>query len=291
MCEDDEVKNLYLSKCNEFPSLIKTIIETDNNFVIPAATAADPVALKTFIQAALVAGIATRIYLWPDFDTVENQAEAKVRVQRATGRTVPVRDGLQRWLFGVSQNLCLHIAMFTHRRRGGRAILIDINNKYFATKNSDGDVQGFAISLLDTDNIKFNDGANPSESPIFLELADPNEMNKNGIMGDASFVSSLDRLTDVVIEQVSGSTTKIVVKVTQPCDGVEVAGLVVGDFVLKTTSGTTQTISSVTSVAGVYTLNGTGLATGTLALVAPASLSIQAYELAGGPVVVTVPFP
>jgi hypothetical protein len=288
-CNTDK-KNLGLSECNEFPSLIKTMFETPDGFSIPAATAKDPVALEAFLQAAMVAVPASRIYLWPDLDGVEDVSEAKVRVQRATGRSIPVRDGLKRWNFGISQNLCLHKAMYSHRTRKGRIILIDVNNKYFMTTNSDGSYSGFKISLLDTDNIKFNTGAEPSESPIFLELANPDEMNKSGVMGDAGFVYELSRLTDVAITQVSGSTTKIVVDIAQTCDGTKLNGLVLADFILKTTAGTAQTITSITESNGTYTLNGTGWVTGTLELRPAATLSVKAYEIAA-PVVVTIPFP
>lgn len=287
------VLSLAVSNCAEWPDMPKAFIETPNGFVIPKATAEDPDLLKAFIQAAILDTPSLRVFVWPDFDTFDDVSEAKVRVNRPSGKTVPVRDGLKRFDIGYSISMCLHRAMFTHRRRNGRMIIILSSNKYLLNKRTDGDYQGYRISLLDTASLKLNTGAEPSTSPVFIELSDPNELDQHGYMVDASFQSELDILTDVTITQISGTTTVLKVTVLQTCDGTPVEGLVTLDFVVKKADGTSQTVTAaaVAGSPGTYTLTGTALVTGTVNLVAPDALSIQAYDAGITPTVVTVPFP
>jgi hypothetical protein len=286
-CETKK-KSVGLSECNEWPSQIKTGIWTPNDFVIPAATAASPVLLKAFMQAALITTTeSSRIYQYPIMDKVTDVSEAKVRVQQSSGRTIPVREGLKRFDIEWSINICLHRAMFTHRTRTGRWIIVDFNDDYVFTKNTDGDFSGFKVSLFDTDSIKFNTGSEPSISPAFLELANPNELNQNGYMTDASFTDELDILTDVTVTEVTGTTTVITVDVKQTCDATPVLGLVTANFLVKKTSdGSTQTVvaAAVSATPGRYTLTGTALATGTIAI-----LSTSNYEALA--TAFTVPFP
>lgn len=285
-----EIKKLSvgLSNCNEWPSLPKAGIWTPNDFVIPATTAAVPATLKTYMQAALLnVSTSVRIYQYPIFDKITDVSEAKVRVQQSSGRTIPVREGLKRFDVEWSINICLHRAMYTHRARNGRWIFIDSDDNYIVTKNTDGDFSGFKISLFDTDSIKFNDGANPSISPAFLELANPNELNKSVYMIPAPFTDELDILTDVTVTEVTGTTTVITVDVAQTCDDTPVLGLVTANFkVLKASDGSTQTIvaAAVSATPGRYTLTGTALATGTIAI-----LSTSNYE--ADATVFTVPYP
>lgn len=288
-----KVLALALSNCNEWPSLPKAFIVTPNGFTIPAATAEDVDLLKAFIQAGILDTPSTRIYVLPDHDTFDDVSEAAVRVNRPSGRTVKVRNGLKRFDIGYSLNMCIHRALKSLERRNGRLIIVDSLNKYVLNKRSDGDYQGFKISLIDADNLKFNTGAEPSISPLFIELADPNELNESGYMLDAAFQNELDILTDVVITQIAGTTTVLTVTVLQTCDDTPVEGLVTADFVVKKADGTSQTVTAaaVSGSPGKYTLTGTALVTGTVNLVAPDALSIQAYDAGETPTVVTVPFP
>jgi hypothetical protein len=276
---------LSLANCNEWPAFPKAGIWTPNDFVIPAATAADETLLNAYMQAALLTTVvANRIYQFPEWDKLDDVSEAKIRVNQASGRTVPVREGLKRFDIEWSINICLHRAMYTHRTRTGRWIFIDSNDKYILTKNSDGDFTGYKISLFDTDSIKFNTGAAPSISPAFLELANPNELNKDIYMATADFTDELDILTDVGITQGTSTTSIIKVTVLQNCDATPVEGLVTADFLVKTAAGAVQTVTAaaVSGSPGTYNLSGTSLATGTVAV-----LSTSGFEAAA--TVVTVP--
>lgn len=285
-------KSLGANNCNEWPELPKAFIWTPANFVIPAAIAAVEADLQEYIQDALLVSGSARIYQFPEFDKFTDASEAKVRVQQASGRTIPVREGLKRFDIEYSINICMHRAMYSHRTRTGRIIIIDSANKYIVNKRTDGDFQGYKLSLLDTDSIKFNDGANPSISPVFMELADPNEINRDIYMIDAPFTNELSLIVDVEISVVgTPSATSIVVDVATECDNTALSGLVVADFVKTITAGSTQTITSATessTVPGRYSLVGTGWTTGYINLKSPSVLSIQAYESTGA-ATVTIP--
>lgn len=266
--------NLGLSTCNKLPALIRSIITTPDDFVLTAAEAA----VSTNWQDALIDVASDRIYLWPNFVGFEDMSEKEVYEDTPLAY-LAVRDGKYRFRFDIKESLCFHKAMYSHRSNHGRAFLFDIENQLVGTLDENGDIQGFSIQLLNTEKMKFSDGKVSTKSSIVLALQNNLELDQAGVLLDASFVNNLKRLTDVTITIVSAIATKIVCTVAVTCDGTPVNGLVKADFSLvKASDGTAQTISSSTEVDGEYTLNGSGLVNGSLSLVAPSVLSIEAYE-------------
>lgn len=270
-------KNLGTGNCPQIPGFIKGVIETENAFAATPEEAADP----SFWQDAILAAKGVRIYLWPDLFGVVDQSEAAVYQTTYLGKR-SVRAGFYEWLITVSESLCIHKAIFTHKRTNGRVFLIDGANQIIGTIDVDGNYRGFSIQLLNPEKMKFNDGTVVSGSPVDLVLKDNTELDANGVMFDGSFLGSLNRLTDVTITLVSASSTKIVVTVLVTCDGTALSGLALADFKLLNEDGTTHSIASITegtgAQAGTYTLNGTGFAAGSLSLVTPDMLTIEAYE-------------
>lgn len=292
MACDVVVKNLGLSNCNEFPGLIVGMIETPDSFEVVAADLADPNDVKDALQTALLQAT-NRAYYWPNFDNVEVISEEAV-YQDTPLAYRRVRDGQYRFRFGISQNMCLHRAMYTHRRRNGRAILIDQDGNLIWTKKSNGNYAGFKIGLLNTEKLKFNDGSVTAETPIVVALASNIELDKNGYMYDASsFINELYRIVDVELTIVGTPVASfIVVDVAAVCDGTAISGLVVADFsLIDDDNGASHAISSATestTVPGRYTLAGISFEDSKLNLVSAASLSIKAYE-STGEVNVTIP--
>lgn len=273
-CEDK--MNLGLTKCPSLPTQISGMITTPRSFSLTKEQAADP----DFWQAALLANKTTRVYLWPDFFGSEENSEEAVREETSLAER-QVRDGRYRWNIHISESLCLHKRMFTHSSISDRVFLIDTEGKLLGTELSNGNLAGFRVSLLNVDKLMFNDGSVVSKTPVYLSLKDNLELDANGYMTKASFISELERLTDVNLEVISASATEVVVKVTTDCDNVPVSGFAAADFVLLTTAGASQTITGASEEDGVYTLTGTGLETGTINLDTPDELSIKAYESTG----------
>lgn len=282
-CETLNVKNLGLSRCNELPDQIDSMIETNTDFAIPAATLAlGASAVKTYLDAALLAGKATRIYQWPKFNLAEDISVATV-YEDSSLSYIDVAANKYRFRFSISQNLCLHKAMYTHRRTNGRVYLRDRKGYLLGTLLSTGYFAGLSIELLNPEGFKFNDGTVATKSPILVALANSVELNANGYMFNASsFVYELESIVDVSLTVIGTPTaTSIVVDVKTVCDNTAVSGLVFGDFVKLTTLGVSQSVTSSTestAVPGRYSLVGTGWTTGTIDLKAANLLTIQSYE-------------
>ncbi len=278
-------KNLGLSKCAKLPSMIRSMITTPQGFKVTAEQAVDP----DFWQDALLDVKNLRIYLWPDFVGFTDNSEAAV-YETTPLAVMAVRDGRYNFKFDIKENLCLHKAMFTHRAISGRVFFFDVDNQLLGTTDSDGNFMGFRILLLNTEKLMISNGTVSTKSPVVVVLADNLELDQNGALLDASFINSLNRLTDVTLTIVSAAAAQIVVTVEVTCDGTPVNGLALADFALTETDGDVQAITAVTEDDGTYTLTkGSGAwVDGFLDLVGPAALTIEAYESAG-PVTVNIP--
>ncbi len=271
-------KNMGLSKCAKLPNMPKCMITTPMNFKATEEEAVD----VDFWQDAMLADKSIRIYPWPLFFDFKDNSEKAVYQSTPLGVRA-VRDGRYDFEFDISENLCLHKAMFTHRSvNSQRVFLIDVDNQMLGTTDTDGNFQGAAAMMVHTEKLMISNGTVATQSPVRVVLADNLDYDKNGALLDASFFDQLIRLTDVTITVESSIATKVVVKVVQTCDGTPVIGFVVADFVLTETDGTPQTITTVTDNGdGTYDLNGTALVSGFVNLVLPADLTIQAYESTG----------
>lgn len=278
-------KNLGFSKCNELPANPKAFLTTPASFSLTAEEAAD---IENW-QDLLIAVKASRGYLWPDIFTFEDKSEEAVYA-RTPNAVKAVRDGRYEWLFGISENLCIHKAMYSHRGSGDRVFVLDANNKIIGTELSDGNFAGLTIGLLNTEKMKWNNGTDPSVSPVLLSLKDNREFDQNGVMFDFDFVNELNKLTDVSVKTVGViADDAITVSVLTTCDGTPVLGLLATDFVLTETDGTPQVIAArVDNGDGTYLLSGADWVDGFVNIKPANTLSITAYE-STGKVVVNVP--
>lgn len=267
-------KNVGRSYCANLPQLLAGMIKTPPSFKIPADTAD----VKVFLQDAIKADPAIRVYLFPTFVNVEDAKEDAVR-QETPNADLDVRPGKYRWRVSMSADLCTHTAIQSHKGSGDRVIFFDINEQLFGTELSDGAFAGHLMSLFSPEKLQISDGSNATVTPVYVVLKGTKQIDDHGILIDGSFVNELIPLSDVEIKLIGSLTsTTIHASVKTVCDGVDILGLVAADFVLKKTDGTTQTITAVAYANGVYTITGTSFEAGTLNLVVPEDLSIDAYE-------------
>jgi hypothetical protein len=181
--------------------------------------------------------------------------------------------------------------MYTHRSTSGRVYIIDLENQMLGTGDVEGNFYGYTYSLLNPENLILSDGSVATKSPIFVELADPNELNKNGVLIPAPFIGTLDRLTDVVLTKPANPNTATAVHATvkNQCDGFALEGLAKEDFVFKTPAGGAQPITAILYLGtGVYELTGAAFVSGPLNLAPSSDLSVKAYESVG-PLTITIP--
>jgi hypothetical protein len=274
---DNEKKNVGVGKCVDLPKIIRSFITTPKNWSVTMANAL----LQATWQDAIIAPVQNRIYRFPYFSDIPEYAGSETTYLRNAVGVSPVTDGKYEWLCKFAKNACFHKAAFSHRATEGRIILIDADGYFYGTKVGNN-FAGFTLEMLHTENLMFNDGSRPSETPVRIALANPNEINHSdyGIIRVAPSwsIDALNILTDVELTIISASATQIVVDVKQACDGTPVNGLDDVDFILLNGAGAAQTITSASEVDGRYTLAGSGLVSGTLDLEAPDDLSIQAYE-------------
>jgi hypothetical protein len=284
-----EKKNISLPKCLSKPGQFVEMIETPRSFKIAAADLLVPATVAAAFQTLLLNGQATRGYLYPRFYNTENQSEAQVRTQTSLG-TAFVRNGKYRFLHQMDIDICTHKAIATHRSTEGRVFYRDNEGVVWGTELANGDFAGFSFSLLSPENMTPSDGALPTLSGVYVELANSDEWNKRGLALDGAFVDELDRLADVEITTVGVlSATSIKVRVATICDDVSVEGLVVADFNLLDAAGAAQTIATAPYDATTETYDLTGVAhvDGTLALKAP-SVTTKPYETLA-PITINIP--
>jgi hypothetical protein len=265
------------------------MIETPRSFKIAAADLENAAAVKTAFQNALLAGQASRIYLYPPFFNTENQTEAQVRAQTPI-KTSFVRNGKYRFLHSMDIDISTHKAIATHRSVDGRVFYRDNEGNVWGTLLSNGDFAGFSYSLLSPENMTPSDGTNPTLSGVFVELSSPDEWNKQGAALDGAFVNELNRLADVEIATVGAlSATDINVRVSTIADDISVEGLVAADFLLLDATGVAQAITAAPYDASTeeYNLQGAAFVDGTLALKAP-SVTTKPYETLA-PITINIP--
>lgn len=282
-CEEVVKKNFGRSLCNTLPNLPSGMITTDDDVVIPAATLADPAELLTFLNAQILLG---KAFYWPPFASFENISQEAVYEDTPLAY-LPVIDGNYRFRFGISENICIHKAMYTHRSLNkGRVIIIDKKNQLLMTETAAGDGTGLSMQMLHTEKFIFNDGSVSTKSPVLVALQNNLEIDSTGFMVVFPFVSQLYRIVDAALVIDSLDSGEIVVTVTAECDGTPILGLGANDFVLTDEDGNDVPVTAVEEGEGVYTLTGS-IVDGTLTLETPTALTIKAYD--GEEVVVAVP--
>lgn len=256
------------------PNLPSGMITTDDDVVIPAATLADSALLLAFLNAQILLG---KAFYWPPFASFENISQEAV-YEDSPLAYLPVIDGNYRFRFGISENICIHKAMYTHRSLNkGRVIIIDKKNQLLLTETAAGDGQGLSMQMLHTEKFIFNDGSVSTKSPVLVALQNNLEIDATGFMVLFNFVSQLYRIVDVSIALDTIADDELVVTVTAECDGTPILGLGANDFVFTNEAGADVPVTAVEEGDGVYTLSGT-FVDGTLTLETPTALSIKAYD-------------
>lgn len=285
-CGTGTKKNLGPGSNFCMPQLIRGMITTPQDFSFSPADYADDATFKAAIQAAILAGQATRIYFWPFFVGTEPAHEDAVYEDTPLS-DLPVRDGKYRWRFYLRNSMYIHTKLSSHRGGNQRAFLIDNNGKIFGYQDAtDGEFYGFSLNLLHNEKMIMNDGANASKSPIYIVLTDTEEIDNGGEVKDVPFINTVKRIHDVTLADFDEATpdTVITFSVRTTVDGISVAGLVAADFTFLTAAGAAQAPDTVTydATAELYTATrAASFVDGTVDLKAPSALSIQAYESLG----------
>lgn len=281
-CITDQ-ENIGASACKQFPQAIESIIKTPMDFTITAVNAA----LTAQWQNAVVLPAAQRIHVFPLAHDFENLSEEATRASSNLGKEVLVRLGQYRFRLLFRENLELHKAMYSHLGSAGRVFLRDINKKLISTSDDGGvTLKGFLLDQFSPEKIQFGDGSTPSLSPIYISLANNEELDVYGVqMKFNAQTIALKPLIDVVIAVVGVPTgTSFILSVKSVYDNVGIPGLLTADFV-ETLGGGAATATD--NGDGTYTFTGVGMTTGTVTLRAASLLTVKAYEVSNS-VTVTI---
>lgn len=288
VCETDNRKNVGKTRCGAKPFAPAWMLVTPTNFYITEANLATVALLKAALQTALKATKLNRVYKFPTFTRIEDKSLAALYVENAHGSNV-VHNGRERFTAFLSESLCTHKAMYSHSwQNDGRVILGDLRGQIRLIKGSDGNYRGERINLLNVENLKVSKGEDATETPIYLSLLDPTELNESGYLFDAGQVyNELEPLTDVTLTVSVVDTDNLRVYVRNACDGSYISGLVQADFVVTTTAGASQVLSAFATANDAdgnpyYTLTkASDFADGYVNLVAASALTLDAYESTG----------
>jgi len=169
-----------------------------------------------------------------------------------------------------------------------RVLMFDLEKKCLLTQKSNGNYAGQSIALHNPEPLSVSGGDDSTTSPVYVCLADPAEIDKNGILIDGSIISEIEPLTDVKITLVDGDAfagAGFQVDVKNESDGTPISGLLLADFKFYATDNVTlQTINTAAedaNIPGRYNIlapGGNDFEDGTLTLRAPSLLTVSPYE-------------
>jgi hypothetical protein len=178
--------------------------------------------------------------------------------------------------------------MYSHLGSAGRIFLIDIAKKLIFTSDDEGVTgKGFTLDQFMPEKIQFGDGSTPSLSPIYITLANGDELDVNGFqIKFNSQLIALKSMVDVRLAVVGTPTaTGFVVSVKSALDNTGIRGLLSADFIKA--SGVSAAVFGTDNGDGTYSFTGAGLTTGTVTLRAANLLTVKSYE-AVAPATVTI---
>lgn len=287
-CADGQLP-IGVSSCDKILEYVKSFIYVPSNFVM---TLEDALTGSKW-QDAVKATKAQRAVWWPLAHMHENASTEAVYDDTVLS-TYKVDDGKYIFDFMFKVNMTQHKAMKSYDRASGRVYLVDRNNLIQGFTTDNVNFRGLTAKIF-VEKLRTNDGSLTTATRVRVVLLDNQEIDRNGRLIDGgSFYSGIIPLTAAKITvgasasggDVTGSpsATAGAVKVINANDGTGVVGLVKADFNFVLTNGDSQNsaIDTVTDNGdGTYTIASTSAATGTVDLVAPSALTIDAYESTG----------
>lgn len=279
--------------CKALPKQFSRNFLMPKGATIPAATLTDPELLEEFLQNKLIAPLSERWYLMPSYTNVEDASEQAVYFESSLA-DIFVRAGKYRWRVYGELSMCQHRAIFSHAGSNQDIMFIDVSNQLFFAKKSNGDARGFSLALYNPENLMISDGSNPTQSPTYIVLKNAAQVNDTGYVLKVPFIEDLLPLVDVNIALVNPpapAAGSIRVSVKDTCGGLNIAGLVVGDFKYTSAAGANVVINTaVPNSDGTYTLTQVGnlFVDGNVDLKAPVDGINKKYESTGA-VAVDIP--
>lgn len=230
------------------------------------------------------------IFVLPYIYENEDMSEESVMQDFAGGDSLKVRDG------SYAEKGKLHLSVSdmrklgTYKNKTWRMFKVDENGNIEGTSPDNTVFKGKELTTFEVEKMNLTVGDVKRMVGIYYKEREVSEWTEKGVAlrplkltTDAWDPRDLDGLTDVELTVVSSSATKIVVSAEAYLKGVALSGFdQITDWVVKNTSGVSQSITVTDNNDGTYDLDGTGFATDfTVNLGEPEDLSQDGYKSTG----------
>lgn len=221
----------------------------------------------TYVNAQAVLG---NIVSFNDASDLVQNLEETVYKTYNSGIKSQVRNGLPELQFIYPNGYHFHSSAFSHNSYNTHDIILVFDNNLlgFGTLSDETTLKGLTMGSFQTSTIKFNDGAEPQETMISVQIINSEEYNQNiSFIDTADFGFSVSEIKGAIDTHVSvigtpaSTETSVVIKVVANANrSISIAGLAATDFKV-----TGQTVSAAVydSATQEYTLTVDALTVGT----------------------------
>lgn len=181
------------------------------------------------------------MYPFPIFDAVEPAIEDNVKQDLPTGVSLFVREGKYGGKGMMQVALCNLANLRTFNEVQGRAFIVTGEGQVFGTSPDAAKLKGFKLSEFHVSMLKGTDGSTKRMVELDYQFKNVTEMADYPAVPSLSWDPlTLTGIVDVTVAVDSSAAGSVVVSVTRDCDGEAVKGLVVADFTMLASDGTTE---------------------------------------------------
>ena len=177
------------------------------------------------------------------FDEIEPAIEDDVEQELPTGVTLFVREGKYGGIGRFELDLCSLPKYRTFNEIAGRVFIVTANGKIYGTSPDGVKFKGFKLSKLHVSKLGGTDGSTIRMVDVRYQFKNPTEMADFPAVPNIGTVwdpLSLQGLIDVTVTVDASAEGEVTLSVASNCDGEGVTGLVVGDFTILASDGTTE---------------------------------------------------
>ncbi|NQV77089.1 MAG: hypothetical protein HQ490_01890 [Lutibacter sp.] len=231
--------------------------------------------------------IAKTVIPFPMVQEIAPQDVEAAYEEMASGDTYKVKSETRKTEFKFVENVIVHSGMKSYSDRSWN-IWYYTSDGYLRCHTKSmaagvGTFEGLKASRFYVNAQAMADFGATNKTSIIIQQNDVNDWDKEfGIIQPNFDMADLEGVfqADVEVQSIStGATLVVNVKVQEKGTNSDVTGLVVGDFVLKDTSGTVIALTSATETANVYAITATSaVIAGTVSLDGVVTIGADNYQ-------------
>lgn len=195
-------KNTGFGSCFADVKQIKGGFLVDSTFKLSGADLASVTAALAALRAAAVNdNKGLRIFPVHRFKNPQNNSDEKTVQAFSDGAEAVVREGLQKWMFQVTNGgLCIHKSLRTHNQNGGYFIFYDADFTLFGWQKNIGELWGIPCNYIWTEPWRMNDGSNVTAYMLSMAF-EPRYVNEGvAYIKLNSTLEGIEGLQDIALE-------------------------------------------------------------------------------------------